>query len=662
MAQQAEARRGRIPFEPALEGLRGFALIGMLCFHAEFQWAVGGFLPIPTFFTLSGYLITSLFLVEWERTGSIRLRTFWARRFRRLMPASLLTLAGISLFGAFVATPDQLARLRGDVLWALAYAANWRFLFSDTAYAELFLVRSPVLHFWSLGIEEQFYLAFPLIAVLGLRLGSGSRAVFGAVLGALVAGSVLASWALTTTGASVDRVYYGTDTRGAELLMGGLLALLLCGREITSRTLRRVIQALGAVAMLVMVGLWTVVDLDPSWLYLGGFAAYTLLSVAVIAAGVQPSGPVRVLLSSRAIRWIGRVSYGAYLFHWPVYLWLSPERTGLEQWPLFAVRGLLTFGLAGISYEFFEAPIRRGRALKGWRPFVVTPVAFATVALAAVVVTAGPRGGRIDFGAESQPLEKELTLVPSAAPEATETPSSFQDLQRVAVYGDSSALMLGMALGYWLMARDGVRPRDGEAELGCGLARKGTYRFRGKEYQRRKKCGDRDVTWAESIQRERPDLAVVLVGPWEVCDRKLPGDDSWRHPGDPVLDTYLQQEMLSVVDLLSSEGALVIWLTHPTIQVLSEKLPKTPYPESDRARMVRFDELIFELEKLRPGTVRVVDLAGYMRTLPGGEMDPSYRPDGTHFSIEGAGKVWNDWLAAEVLRVYHDEASRTPRN
>ena len=103
MVEQAGARRGHIPFEPALEGLRGFALIGMLCFHAEFQWAVGGFLPIPTFFTLSGYLITSLFLVEWEQTGRIRLGAFWARRFRRLMPASLLTLAGLSLFGAFLA-------------------------------------------------------------------------------------------------------------------------------------------------------------------------------------------------------------------------------------------------------------------------------------------------------------------------------------------------------------------------------------------------------------------------------------------------------------------------------------------------------------------------------------------------------------------------------
>ncbi len=329
------------------------------------------------------------------------------------------------------------------------------------------------------------------------------------------------------------------------------------------------------------------------------------------------------------------------------------------------MRVLLTFGMAGISYRFFEAPIRRGRALRGWHPFVATPAAFATVALAAVAVTAGPHGGRIDFGAASQSLDERLPPVPAAAPGAMEAPGRFQELQRAAVYGDSTALMIGMGLDTWLMAREGVRARGGVGELGCGLARKGTYRFQRREYQRRKQCGDRDVTWAEDIQRGRPDFVIVLVGPWEVCDRKLPGDDTWRHPGDPVLDAYLRQEMLSVVDLLSSEGALVLWLTHPAIQVhkpSSLQLPKTPYPESDPARMARLDELIFELEKLRPGIVRVIDLAGYMRTLPGGEMDPSYRPDGTHLSIEGASKLWNDWLGAEVLRVYHDEASRTPHN
>lgn len=635
----------------------------MLCFHSQFQWAVGGYLPIATFFTLSGYLITSLFLVEYERNGRIRLGAFWARRFRRLMPASFLTLAGMSLFGALVATPDQLARLRDDVLWALLYGANWHFLVSDASYRLLFEAPSPVQHFWSLAIEEQFYFVFPLIAVVGLRLGSGSRAVFGAVLATLAAGSVLAAVGLTLAGAPIDRVYYGSDARAAELLMGALLAVALCGREISRRTVQRTLEVVGGVAMLVMVGLWATVDLESTWLYLGGFAGYTLLSVAVIAAAVQPSGPVRALLSGRVMRWIGRVSYGAYLFHWPVYLWLSAERTGLDDGPLFALRAFVTFALAGISFEFLESPIRSGRALTAWRPFVVTPAAFATVFLATSIVTGELGRGETDsaLAADLKELEQFIKEVQTQALEPNEAPPGLlQASPRVAFYGDSSAIPLGVGLGYWLKKRASARVRMGNAELGCGIARNGVYRFAGGEYSRPNHCSDREEAWPESIARDRPDLAIVFAAPWDVCDRKLPGEDTWRRLGDPVLDAYMRQEMLSAADLLLSDGTLVIWLTHPAIEVRGKggNPPETPFPESDPARMIRLNELIFELEKLRPGKLHVIDLSGYMRTLPGGELDPNYRPDGTHLSIEGALKLANEWLGAEVLRVYRGGARR----
>jgi peptidoglycan/LPS O-acetylase OafA/YrhL len=185
---------------------------------------------------------------------------------------------------------------------------------SEAAYAQLFTAPSPVLHFWSLGIEEQLYLFFPLVVVAGLRLGSGSRAALAAVLGALVAASVAASLALTNAGASIDRVYYGTDTRAAELLIGGLLALWLCGRVLAARA-RRVVEGLGAPALLVLLGLWATLELESERLYAGGFAAYGLLSASVIAAAVQPSGLVQYLLSGNAVRWVGRISYGVYLFH-----------------------------------------------------------------------------------------------------------------------------------------------------------------------------------------------------------------------------------------------------------------------------------------------------------------------------------------------------------
>lgn len=677
----SEASRPRIAFEPALEGLRGFALLGMLCFHSEFAWAVGGFLPIATFFTLSGYLITALFLAERQRTGRIRLAAFWARRFRRLMPAALLTLGAMSVFAVWVATPDQVERLRAEVLWALGYAVNWHFILSDVAYRNLFAAPSPVQHFWSLAIEEQFYFLFPLIVVAGLRLGSGSRARLGAGLAALAVASVVASVWLTATGSSIDRIYYGTDTRAAELLLGAVCACVLHGRELSSRGVRRAIEWIGVAAMLAMVALWASVELEAAWLYVGGFAAYTFLSVAVIAAGVQPSGPVRALLAARSIRWMGRVSYGAYLFHWPIYLWLTPARTGLEGAALFALRVVVTFGLAGISYEYLEAPIRKRRALTGWRAPVAAPAAFIAVIAATLAVTAGTRPAvqrhdlteqvrqieglrdisRDASDAERKALREFFTALKSNPNEA---PSLFREVPRIALFGDSAAVGLGLGLGLSFQEEGKAVTLPGGAELGCGLMREGVYRRAGKEMSRPRHCKDRNESWTKTIELGRPDIAIVLAAPWDVCDRMLPGDDTWRKLGDPVLDAYLRKEMVDAVDLLASDGSLVVWLTHPAIEVRNQGgvPPKTPFPGSDPSRMTRLNELIFELEEARPGKVRVVDLASYMRTLPGGELDPAYRPDGTHLSMEGSLRVATDWLGLEILRVYRDQAARTKRD
>lgn len=647
----------------------------MLCFHSEFEWATGAFLTIPTFFTLSGFLITSLFLVEWEQSQRIHLGQFWARRLRRLMPAALLTLAGMGLFGAFVADADQLARLRADVLSALFYVANWHFLVSNVAYAHLFTAPSPVQHFWSLAIEEQFYFAYPLVVVVGLRVGSGSKRVLGGVLIALVGASILTSVLLTASGSTSDRIYYGSDTRAAELLLGGFAAILLSGRKIENATARGALEWLGVAALLSMIGIWATVPLGSRWLYSGGFAAYSLLSTVVVAAAVQPEGAVRALLSIPALRWIGRVSYGAYLFHWPVFLWLTKERTQLDAPSLFALRFAVAFGLAELSYRFLESPIRSGRRLTGWRPFVATAAAFVAVVLGTSVTTAsrGRVAGAYDPDVDARALEEWVAKVSSGKLKPAESngpdglgpndaPSLTRDRPRVAFYGDSSALFLGLGFQYFMDNKKGlIRPRTGVAEPGCGIARLGTYRCRGAEQSRPKYCKDRDVAWKDAIHLGRPDVAVAFAGPWDVCDRKLPGDDQWRAPGDPILDDYLRRELLSASDLLLSDGGLVIWLTHPAIEQRAPggKVPKTPFPESNPARMRRLNELVKDMQKLRPRRIRVVDLAEHMRTLPGGELDPDYRPDGTHFTLVGALRISGNWLGAEILDVYRTAGAQS---
>ncbi|MEL7207370.1 MAG: acyltransferase, partial [Actinomycetota bacterium] len=250
--------RPSLVYEPGLDGLRGLAVLGVLLFHGGFSWAVGGYLGVSTFFTLSGFLITSLLLREREATGTISLKGFWGRRFRRLMPASLVALAGIVVYGLLVADQAQLNDLRGDVLAALAYVANWRFIFQDQSYADLFTSPSPVQHFWSLAIEEQFYFVFPLLAAGVLTVGRGSRQIFMVVLGLGAVASTLLMVSLHEPGLETTRVYYGTGTRAVELLTGALLATIVAGNPFRFRALgRRLVTVAGLLAGALCLFWWS---------------------------------------------------------------------------------------------------------------------------------------------------------------------------------------------------------------------------------------------------------------------------------------------------------------------------------------------------------------------------------------------------------------------
>ena len=650
----------RIKFEPALEGLRGFALLGMLLFHSQFEWARGGFLPIATFFTLSGYLITSLFLAEWERSGRLDLVAFWARRFRRLMPAALLTLMIMAFFARFLASAAQRTALGEDVFWSLFYVANWHFYISNTAYTELFSAPSPVQHFWSLAIEEQFYFLFPLLAAGGLILGRGSRFSLGAVLLVLSAVSVLIGVVLIGQGAPIDRVYYGSDTRAAELLLGGALAVWMFGRPAFTGGFRSIVQVVGMLCLFLMVWSWSVVDLESVWLYQGGFALYTLLSLGVILAAVQPDGPLRKFLGNRVLRWTGRVSYAAYLFHWPIFLLLNEQRTGLGEPALLLLRTSITFGLAECSYRFLESPIRSGQWLRGARPYFATAIAVLVVVSLSRSAIAVPRfaDGGYDPSphvAEIAPMFERLKALP---PVPSGSASEVPLVPRVGVYGDSTGAALTIGLSHWLERTGEGQPRIGVAELGCGLLREGDYRYQGKVLPRPAHCQPRRAAWEANILSQSPHVAVVSFGPWEVCDRRLAGDGPWMHLGDPMVDQAMQAELLEAVDLLSARGALVVWLTHPVIEVRDPETGAAPvpaYPESSPARMARFNELVRELEALRPGKVVVLDVAGYLRNSSGGELDPLYRPDGTHLDAEGSLRLANDFIGPEVLRLYREQ-------
>jgi peptidoglycan/LPS O-acetylase OafA/YrhL len=371
-------------YEAGLDGLRAVAVLAVVFFHSEFEWAGGGFLGVSIFFTLSGFLITRLLLIEQARSGSINLVRFWKRRLRRLAPASLLCLAAVTLFIPAFAASGRMDSLRLDLLAAIGYSANWRFVLAEQSYADLFLGGpSPVLHFWSLAIEEQFYVVLPLvIAAAGWCARRVARPwIVGGVLVTLTAASLVAGWFTNDR----DLYYYGTHTRAAEFLIGSLSALVwLRSKRVSRWTSGATARPLAALSVVAIVGAgWLVVVTRQSdeWLYHGGFPLLAALWAIVILGAMTP-GPLRSLLSSRPMVVGGKLSFGIYLFHWPIFLLLTPDRLNVDDWRLHAMRWATTLAAAAISYALVEQPIRtRQINLPGW-----SGVAALSGALASVVV------------------------------------------------------------------------------------------------------------------------------------------------------------------------------------------------------------------------------------------------------------------------------------
>jgi peptidoglycan/LPS O-acetylase OafA/YrhL len=360
---------------PALDGLRAVAILGVLAYHLNLGWASGGFLGVDLFFVLSGFLITSLLLEESSATGRIRLASFWARRARRLLPALFLLLVAISVFavlnGRFL-TPGSggavidLGALRGDALATLFYVANWHSIFAHQSYFAQFSTPSPLEHTWSLAIEEQFYLAWPLVIAVVIKLRRRWRLGGVALCAVGLSASAVEMALLFHAGQDPSRAYFGTDTRAFDLLAGASVAFLAAARPQPAQMARRWLHVMSIPAALALGAVWVVGGtpggLPRSWLFSGGFALCAALA-AVIVADVRQAdrGPVGRLLSIGVLRWLGRVSYGVYLWHWPVFVYLTRSSSGLSGGALDVARVGTTLLLATASYYLLELPIRHRR-------------------------------------------------------------------------------------------------------------------------------------------------------------------------------------------------------------------------------------------------------------------------------------------------------------
>jgi len=535
---------------PALDGLRAVAVGGVLLFHGEVSWAGGGFLGVDAFFVLSGFLITSLLLAEWRGTGTITLGAFWARRARRLLPALFLVLAAVAVYASVTALPIELDRIRRDGFSSLGYVANWQFVASGDSYFEQFATPSPLRHMWSLAIEEQFYLAWPLIVFGILKWRRGSTRALATATAAMIAGSVALMALLYQPGSDPSRVYYGTDTRAQSILVGAALAIFLSRREPVRRGVpRRALDLSALGAGIVLLYWWGTVSERTEWLYRGGFLLEASLVALVIASITQPRpGLVGRLLSARALRWVGMISYGLYLWHWPVYVVMSEERMGESGAALLLERLVVTFGLASLSYYLVEMPIRHG-AVRGWRVRALAPATAAGLCVALLAATTGSTAPPFrDLAAA------EVAAAPApvnvAAPEAT----------RVMIVGDSVASTLApgvdrIAPSYGMVVWDVSIP-------GCGLAQDVGERYtEGWEPQHPKCVPGWRERWPRQLAEFQPDVVVALLGAQDTFDRRIDGRDFAfdTAAGDDLARTELQE----AVAVLSSSGARVIFLTTP---------------------------------------------------------------------------------------------------
>ena len=368
-AHQGETGSVRLSYLPGLDGLRALAVFAVLLYHAQLTWIPGGFLGVEVFFVISGYLITALLLEEWRRQGRINVIGFWMRRARRLLPALYLLLV-VTLAFAVVFLPGEVARLREDALAAFGYVTNWYLIVGEESYFEAVGRPSLLQHLWSLAVEEQFYVLWPLVLVAGMMLLRG-RALFITLLGAVSSALLMAI--LYRPDVDPSRIYYGTDTRAAGLLLGAALAFVWVPGRLGYRIgrippLLLDIVGLAALGGLVWFCLW--LDQYQPFLFRGGFALVALVTAVVIMIAVHPRARLlgAGLLGRQPLRWVGLRSYGIYLWHWPVFMVTRPELdvtiTGL---PLLALRLATTVVLADLSYRFVETPIRNGAFGRAWK-------------------------------------------------------------------------------------------------------------------------------------------------------------------------------------------------------------------------------------------------------------------------------------------------------
>lgn len=659
---------------PALDGIRAVAVLAVVGYHLGWGWLSGGFLGVEVFFVVSGYLITSLLLAEHQRDGGVALGQFWLRRARRLLPALGVMVAGVTVWALLFAEATA-AVLRRDLVPSLVYVANWWQIFGvDAPY---FAPADPPLlrHLWSLGVEEQWYVLWPLVfPLLFTRLGRRRRKVAG-VLGA-VAVALMVLTALGSWGADADRLnflYLSTPTRATGLLVGAAAAMVWRpwqGRH--QRVPTRVLEVAGLGAAAVIAVAMVMLTVSGMALYRGGLALVTFASMVLIATAVHPaSGRLGRVLGHSWLVAVGRRSYGLYLWHWPVIVF-SDARSG--RLVAVATAVVVTVVVTEISYRFVETPVRRGVLGAWWTSVRSTPMAaqrtrlatgsavtVSMVFLASTMVLGLNRATVVDPSvdrrddvvwtapvdvaspvttvAASVPAPLVPTIVPVVVPEQP---------VRLVVVGDSQAGSLARNLPEGLDVLFEVS--DGSIN-GCGVYDRGVA-VSARQGLRHDfaDCADWPTRWAEAARQAQAQVALMMIGAWEVLDMEW---ESTSLPvGAPRTDVHFLREAQRGVDALAEAGAHVAVLEVACMRPLDAPgagVPALPERGDDR-RVAHLNSLLRRLVDRNPHTTSF--LPGPVEWCSGSpkSVDTAYRWDGVHLYKPGVAMVF-DTIAGRLLQL-----------
>ena len=608
-----------------LDGLRGVAVILVIIFHSGLGWLPGGFLGVSVFFTLSGFLITSLLINECENTGRIDLKAFWGRRLRRLAPASLVVIAGVVGLASWLSTSIEASRIKGDAISATLYFSNWRFIYSGHSYGELFATPSPLQHLWSLSIEEQLYVVVPVLIAGLFAMGLRRRAI-GYVFLVAVAGSTIATMFTN----SHELIYYGTHTRAAELLLGSALACLF-GQRIEKLAVNKAksLSTLYIVPIVGVVVLSRFSSVDSPWVYSGALTAFAGLSVICLIAAIQ-AGPVRSILSSSPLVRVGEVSYGLYLIHWPVIVWLNSERVDLQPTALFVLQVIVTVILTLVSYWLIEQPIRRRKVLLSVRwaasSFVASVVGVLILASAIlasassqvntapdVLVTIAPTSSVVD------PVNASSTTIvgSSAKPARVDRTGPLS----VLVIGDSTAENIATALA---QASDGSLGVISGGVLGCPLLKVAQVRDR--------KDSQQDVSYCPSNEQlvrdhvSEVDAVVVVAGVANQWAYQYAGSDVWVEPASERYKADLNGFLENIEDIVAPYGLPILVFETPPVRDNPKILG------DDIATLLRWAEVINEWDS-HWYSVKMVPYADALSD-PNSDEGKAERPDGVHLAEE----------------------------